>query len=77
MLPTLTLVAALLAVPTPTIYVAAIQPTVTCSILTNEGHCPIAGQFCRDDDLGQSTTNADGQEMSCVQDGERGHWEYS
>jgi hypothetical protein len=77
MLPTLTLAAALLVVPMPTIGLAAIQPTVTCSILTNEGHCPVDGQFCRAADLGKSTTNADGREMSCVQDGARGHWEYS
>jgi hypothetical protein len=75
-LTTIALAAALLAAPLSTIHATGVQLGDTCSILTNEGHCPVAGQFCRNADLGKSTTNADGREIDCVEDGARGHWEY-
>lgn len=76
MLTTIAFALTILVAPVSPILLSGIQPTDSCSILTNEGHCPVAGQFCRNADLGKSTTNADGREIDCVQDGARGHWEY-
>ncbi|WP_380527270.1 hypothetical protein [Streptacidiphilus alkalitolerans] len=45
-----------------------------CSITTPSGDCYSAGEFCSKAELGQSTTAADGEAISCVQDGQYHRW---
>lgn len=45
-----------------------------CSVLTNAGNCYAAGEFCRNGDLGKSTTDADGEAINCVMESGRPHW---
>lgn len=48
-----------------------------CSIRSNAGNCYSAGEYCRRTDLGQSTTDADGQTIACVMESGRPHWHHS
>ena len=45
-----------------------------CSITTPSGHCYAAGEFCSKAEFGRSTTAADGEAISCVQDGQYRRW---
>ncbi|MFG1805064.1 hypothetical protein [Streptomyces sp. NPDC049040] len=47
-----------------------------CSIRSNAGNCYHAGQFCRNADLGASTTDADGRAITCAMKSGRPHWQY-
>jgi hypothetical protein len=85
-LPALTVLAALLVTPllpaaagpapATTAPQLAAKPATsgTCSIVSNAGNCYAAGEFCRQRDLGQSTTDADGQSIACVMESGRPHW---
>ena len=46
----------------------------TCSIVSNVGNCYAAGEFCRQRDLGKSTTDADSESIICVMESDRPHW---
>jgi hypothetical protein len=46
----------------------------TCSIVSNAGNCYAAGEFCRQRDLGKSTTDADSESIICVMESGRPHW---
>lgn len=48
-----------------------------CSIRSNRGNCYTAGEFCREDDLGKTTTDAAGDNIACVMESGRPHWHYS
>lgn len=50
--------------------------TASCSIRSDAGNCYQAGQFCRDADLGKSTTNAAGRPITCVMESGKAHWHY-
>lgn len=46
----------------------------TCSIVSNAGNCYAAGEFCRQRDLGKSTTDANSESIICVMESGRPHW---
>jgi len=48
-----------------------------CSIRSNSGNCYAAGEFCRQGDLGKTTTDADGQMITCVMESGRAHWHHT
>jgi hypothetical protein len=55
--------------------VCAGEPSAqSCSILSNEGNCYSAGEYCRRADLNNTTTDADGRAMTCVMESGRPHW---
>jgi hypothetical protein len=47
-----------------------------CSIRSNAGHCYRAGEYCRDDDQGKTTTDADGRAITCLMESGGLHWHY-
>ncbi|WP_199239376.1 hypothetical protein [Streptomyces sp. ICBB 8177] len=47
-----------------------------CGIRSNAGNCYRAGEFCRDADLGKSTTDAAGRVIRCLMESGRPHWTY-
>ncbi|MFI0724208.1 hypothetical protein [Streptomyces sp. NPDC021224] len=47
-----------------------------CSIRSNAGNCYKAGQFCRNADLGATTTDANGRDITCETVSGRPHWHY-
>jgi hypothetical protein len=47
-----------------------------CSIRSNAGNCYKAGQFCRNADLGSTTTDANGRSITCRMVSGRAHWQY-
>jgi hypothetical protein len=47
-----------------------------CSIRSAAGNCYRAGQFCREADLGRSTTDASGRSITCRMVSGRPHWQY-
>lgn len=47
-----------------------------CSIRSNAGNCYHAGQFCRNADLGETTTDANGRSIKCGMVSGRAHWHY-
>ncbi|AUG76185.1 hypothetical protein CFP65_1284 [Kitasatospora sp. MMS16-BH015] len=59
---------------TPAQAPAAADPT--CSIRTGSGNCYHAGEFCRKGDLGKSTTDAAGREITCGIESGKPHWHY-
>ncbi|WP_078861820.1 hypothetical protein [Streptomyces sp. NRRL F-5123] len=47
-----------------------------CSIRSNAGNCYKAGQFCRNADLGATTTDANGRDITCETVSGKPHWRY-
>lgn len=47
-----------------------------CSIRSNAGNCYKAGQFCRKADLGATTTDANGRDITCEMVSGKPHWHY-
>jgi hypothetical protein len=47
-----------------------------CSIRSNAGNCYQAGQFCRTTDVGATTTNAAGREITCGYESGANRWHY-
>jgi hypothetical protein len=47
-----------------------------CSIRSNAGNCYKAGQFCRKADLGATTTDANGRDITCKMVSGKPHWHY-
>jgi hypothetical protein len=62
----------------PTVHrtTAPAAPAGVCSIRSNAGNCYKAGQFCRNADLGKSTTDASGRSITCVVESGGKHWHY-
>ena len=52
----------------------ATPAAAACSIRSTAGNCYRAGQFCRDGDLGKTTTDADGAAITCLLESGRPHW---
>lgn len=50
--------------------------THLCSIRSNAGNCYQAGQFCRNSDVGATTTDAAGREITCGFKSGRNRWHY-
>src|SRR5262249_35380506 len=50
--------------------------TPLCSIRSNAGNCYQAGQFCRSTDVGATTTNAAGREITCSYESGANRWHY-
>lgn len=48
----------------------------TCSIKSSSGNCYKAGQFCRNADLGKTTTDANGRSITCRMKSGKPHWGY-
>ncbi|NJP46118.1 hypothetical protein [Actinacidiphila epipremni] len=48
----------------------------TCSIKSAAGNCYKAGQFCRNADLGKTTTDANGRSITCRMKSGKPHWGY-
>ncbi|MET9177550.1 hypothetical protein ABZX88_04890 [Kitasatospora aureofaciens] len=46
-----------------------------CEIRSNAGNCYAAGQFCRNDDLGRSTHDANGRVIYCRVVSGKPHWQ--
>ncbi|MFG3227744.1 hypothetical protein ACGF07_23570 [Kitasatospora sp. NPDC048194] len=46
-----------------------------CEIRSNAGNCYAAGQFCRNDDLGKSTHDANGRVIYCRMVSGKPHWQ--
>ncbi|MFJ7244744.1 hypothetical protein ACIQWA_08855 [Kitasatospora sp. NPDC098652] len=46
-----------------------------CEIRSNAGNCYAAGQFCRNDDLGRSTHDANGRMIYCRMVSGKPHWQ--
>ncbi|MFJ8478103.1 hypothetical protein [Kitasatospora sp. NPDC094011] len=46
-----------------------------CEIRSNAGNCYAAGQFCRNDDLGRSTHDANGRMITCRMVSGKPHWQ--
>ncbi|MFJ9776331.1 hypothetical protein ACIRVF_34710 [Kitasatospora sp. NPDC101157] len=46
-----------------------------CEIRSNAGNCYAAGQFCRSDDLGRSTHDANGRVIYCRMVSGKPHWQ--
>jgi hypothetical protein len=45
-----------------------------CSIRSAAGNCYKRGQFCRNADLGRTTTDANGRSITCIMESGRPHW---
>ena len=64
------------AAPTAAAPVAPPAAAGSCSIRSNAGNCYQAGQFCRDADLGKSTTDAADRAITCGMESGKPHWHY-
>lgn len=52
------------------------QAAPTCSIRSAAGNCYRAGEFCRADDVGQSTTDAENKTIVCAIKSNALRWQY-
>ncbi|MFJ4897178.1 hypothetical protein [Streptomyces sp. NPDC088727] len=50
--------------------------TQVCSIRSNAGNCYHAGQFCRNADVGATTTDAAGRKITCSYQASANRWHY-
>ncbi|MFJ2414736.1 hypothetical protein [Streptomyces brevispora] len=50
--------------------------TQVCSIRSNAGNCYHAGQFCRNADVGATTTDAAGRKITCGFEAGANRWHY-
>ncbi|MEU1466330.1 hypothetical protein ABZ467_38175 [Streptomyces sp. NPDC005727] len=50
--------------------------TELCSIRSNAGNCYHAGEFCRNIDMGATTTDAAGREITCDYEAGANRWQY-
>ncbi len=50
--------------------------TELCGIRSNAGNCYHAGQFCRNIDVGATTTDAAGREITCDYEADANRWHY-
>ncbi|MFD7001577.1 hypothetical protein ACFWA5_36345 [Streptomyces mirabilis] len=50
--------------------------TQLCSIRSNAGNCYHAGEFCRNSDVGSTTTDAAGREITCGYEAGANRWDY-
>ncbi|WP_329616055.1 hypothetical protein OG244_25875 [Streptomyces brevispora] len=50
--------------------------TQVCSIRSNAGNCYHAGQFCRNADVGATTTDAAGRRITCGYQANANRWHY-
>ncbi|MFE2374685.1 hypothetical protein [Streptomyces sp. NPDC059398] len=50
--------------------------TQVCSIRSNAGNCYRAGQFCRNADVGATTTDAAGRKITCGYQSSANRWHY-
>lgn len=50
--------------------------TQVCSIRSNAGNCYHAGQFCRNADVGSTTTDAAGRKITCSYEAGANRWHY-
>lgn len=64
------------AAPRPHRTTAPPTRSAVCGIRSNAGNCYRAGQFCRNADLGRSTTDASGRRITCRMVSGRPHWQY-
>lgn len=55
---------------------SATPATVLCGIRSTAGNCYRAGQFCRQGDLGKTTTDAVGATITCGIESGRPHWHH-
>jgi hypothetical protein len=56
---------------------AQLAADTPCSIRSNAGNCYAAGEYCRYRDLNKTTTDADGQTITCIMESGRPHWHHS
>jgi cardiolipin synthase len=54
---------------------ASSPPTATCSPIDDEGGCYEPGEYCRDDDRGQTGRAGDGEAITCEEENGGWYWE--